>query len=392
MSGARRVFVKAPPDVRWDPAIQKSVHESLPYYVEGFKDAAFSDAGIHIDLATTADEKKIQAVTGDLIELVARTHRDIADRIIKASGSPAKLVNDDPFAHFLARRDIVSTGRGKFVYAGDFLKVFNALDQHLLEFALTLGAREELYPSTVQAESLLNSGYLKQSPHLSFFVAPVNFAKDSLTAMGDAAILSHDCRLDTVSHLGVPDQILSPTVCYHCFEARKGRAQAQGMVTAINKCYRHEPVAVQSLERLTTYWMREIIMFGTGDYVAQSLEKVSDFAVTLMESLGCQYELTTASDPFFSDMASGKRMFQAVFDLKRELKSKVYGGKDVAFASFNNHQKSLVESFGITSRDRELTSGCVGFGMERMLYALFSQLGTDVGKWPARAKTTLGLS
>ncbi len=394
MSAGHHIAVDVPPGVRWDAAIRKSVHESLPYYVENFSSASFSDSGVGIEtLSPPADHAKITSAVSDLIVTISNSHRDIADRVITVSDHPARLVEADPFAHFVQCGDIVSTGRGKFIYAGGFLRVFEALDRTLLAFAETLGARKELYPSTVRTQSLLDSGYLKQSPHLAFFVAPAHADKNALLALADASILSRESREQTLKQLGVPDQILSPTVCYHCFEARKGGVQKPGIVTAINKCYRHEPVDVQGLERLTTYWMREIIVFGTPEDVNRILGEVCDFTMGLLENLGCQYDLTTASDPFFTDMAAGKRMFQAAFDLKRELKSKAYGGKDISIASFNNHQKSLVQSFGIQSPGMEnFASGCIGFGMERMLYCIFSQLGPDTAKWPEGARKALGLS
>lgn len=71
--------------------------------------------------------------------------------------------------------------------------------------------------------------------------------------------------------------------------------------------------------------------------------------------------------------------------LKREVRLHIPSSdRWIAAASFNNHQASLVKAFGIESKgDTPLASACVGFGYERLLYALFCAFGGDLADWPA---------
>jgi hypothetical protein len=124
------------------------------------------------------------------------------------------------------------------------------------------------------------------------------------------------------------------------------------------------------------------------------LEETSRWTCDFIESLGLGYELVTASDPFFADRGASSRFMQSVFDLKREVKMPLFGGKTTAIASFNNHQASLVGKFDIEAGqdvDGALVSGCTGWGYERFIYALFCGLGESLDRWPAEAKKRLGI-
>ena len=85
-------------------------------------------------------------------------------------------------------------------------------------------------------------------------------------------------------------------------------------------------------------------------------------------------------------------MFQNTFILKRELKLPVAKGS-IACASFNNHQGSLTSAFGITSAAEEskIESCCVGWGYDRLLLCIFSQLGIDIDKWPSVVRQDLNI-
>lgn len=380
--------VSIPAELRWDREVQKSIHESLPYYVPGFLSAAFSERGIDIVYAGEGASEVVADAVRDLVVRTARGYRDVAERSLGVSDGLLTLVEYDPFTRLLDRREVVPTGRGKFVYAGDFLRVFAGLDRLLEDYSVSAGAKRELYPSTVETQTLIASGYLSLYPHLAYFVAPGHLDKASLMELGRPEVLDPVNRPTSVSHLGPPAQVLAPTVCYHCFEARRSRELGPSLITAVNKCHRHELVNVVSLERLTTYWMRELIVFGDIAFVEQNLDDGLAFTTDLLDRWGIWYEVTAASDPFFADGGFSNRLFQTAFELKRELRLPSFSGKSMAVASFNNHQKSLVDKFAIEGAS---ASGCIGWGFERFIYGLYCQLGDDVAGWPQQVIKDLGL-
>ena len=66
--------------------------------------------------------------------------------------------------------------------------------------------------------------------------------------------------------------------------------------------------------------------------------------------------------------------------------------KPTACLSFNYHQDHFGKTFGLTSADGEVAhTACVGFGHERVILALLKHYGTNVKRWPASLRQTLGL-
>jgi seryl-tRNA synthetase len=192
-----------------------------------------------------------------------------------------------------------------------------------------------------------------------------------------------------------PAEILSPTVCYHCFEAMSHTTISKHRVTALNKCHRHEPVNVGGLSRLTTYWMRELILFDDPDTLAEELDKSIDFTCALLEELDVGYEVVSANDPFFGTQGAGNRMMQSALQLKREIKVPIWGGRKIAIGSFNLHQETLLKKFDIEKAaqdDETLWSGCIGWGYDRFLLGILSRHGSDIDNWPDTAKCAFSLT
>lgn len=186
--------------------------------------------------------------------------------------------------------------------------------------------------------------------------------------------------------LGPPQQALSPTVCYHCFETlRSRRVPPSGVVfTAIEKCHRNEGHNLRGLARLQTFTMREMVFFGSANYVQKRRQEIANHARQCFGDWGVKCRLATACDPFFAVAKENKRSFQSLMGLKHELQAFIPHDESwLSIASYNNHQSTLVDAYGITADDgSQLNSGCVGYGYERLAYALYSQFGDDVSAWP----------
>lgn len=392
---ANDLLIPVPDGIRWDGDIKKSLHEALPYYVPDFIEAEFGDQSLTVrSRKPFADAGTTGTAITKLMKDISRSFRDIEEVTLQSHTSKNAPACEDPFPILVDRKEIISTGHGKFVYRGDFNRAFEGLDQTLRKLCIDHGAAPETYPTTVQTQSLLDSGYLKLHPHLAFLAAPVKASSDSLKSISEIDLDDKDSTEDVVQLLGMPDQILAPTVCYHTFESRRGQAASSNRITALNKCHRHEPVNVHGLTRLTTYWMRELVAFGTDEELQDLLNTVLDWTVEFLKQLDMTFDVVSANDPFFGTEGAGNRMMQSAFMLKRELKVPVANGQTIAVASFNHHQSSLASKFAISSETDDadnISSCCVGWGFERLLYAIFSRHGADIADWPQMAKAALNL-
>jgi seryl-tRNA synthetase len=58
--------------------------------------------------------------------------------------------------------------------------------------------------------------------------------------------------------------------------------------------------------------------------------------------------------------------------------------------SFNYHQDHFGSTFGIqTSKGETAQTACLGFGMERIILALFKTHGLEPATWPASVRSVL---
>ena len=61
-----------------------------------------------------------------------------------------------------------------------------------------------------------------------------------------------------------------------------------------------------------------------------------------------------------------------------------------ACCSFNFHQDHFGSKWGIRQADGSVANtACLGFGMERIVMALFNTHGFDVARWPASVRERL---
>ena len=64
--------------------------------------------------------------------------------------------------------------------------------------------------------------------------------------------------------------------------------------------------------------MREIIFFGSDNYVETNRNEIMDHCKSYFIYLGLKFRIVTASDPFFTSGAEAKRIYQSALALKYE--------------------------------------------------------------------------
>lgn len=287
----------------------------------------------------------------------------------------------DPFEQLVASRDVVQTSAGVFVIQGEFYKRFRNLDRQFRTYAISRGSEEQFLPVTVPVKSLSDCGYLKSFPQHAYFASPVARDFSKLKHVSDVS----KGGFVPSAELDASTTILSPTVCYHCFESLKAfDLTSNTRLTAVNQCHRHELKNAKGLSRLQTYTMREIVFLGEQEFVSSEREAILAHSTSLFESWGLRFRVVVASDPFFASGAESKKSFQMLTASKLEMQFYIpHSDSWLAVASYNHHQASLTDSYGIRLNSNGAQSGCVGYGYERLLYALYSQKGFDDAVWPA---------
>jgi hypothetical protein len=179
-------------------------------------------------------------------------------------------------------------------------------------------------------------------------------------------------------HMSVNDFAISPSCCYHAYEGMEGwdLEKPGRSITSIINCHRYEGANHNSLSRLGAFHMREVIWVGQPPFVISSRARADEMIVQWAKDwdLSCTFEV--ANDMFFTDDFAVKASFQRQQQAKRELRLAIPSeGASISVFSSNFHAGSFGKAFGISVAGRPATSGCVGWGLERWVYALICQFG-----------------
>jgi seryl-tRNA synthetase len=199
---------------------------------------------------------------------------------------------------------------------------------------------------------------------------------------------------DWTTSLGASDLVLSPAACYPLYPlvATRGRIPAGGLIFDVAAdCFRREPS--RSLDRLQSFRMREFVRIGQPEEITAFREAWMTRARQLAEELALPYSIDVANDPFFGRVGQIMAVSQIQQALKFELLIPYHAkAKPTACMSFNYHREHFGQVWGLQdSRDELAHTGCVAFGMDRLVVALFANHGADVAHWPASTRRALGL-
>ena len=116
-------------------------------------------------------------------------------------------------------------------------------------------------------------------------------------------------------------------------------------------------------------------------------------AKSIAGDLGLKFRVDQASDPFFGRVGQIMAVSQIQQALKFELLIPYYAdSKPTACMSFNYHREHFGQVWGLQDSCDELAhTGCVAFGMDRLVVALFANHGPDIALWPGSTRRALGL-
>ncbi len=373
--------------------LRAEVTEKLAYASESLGSFAIDPEGRHVDFTVVGggSAEEVGAKVRRLVDGLVKGHRAV-DKHILYSHRVTPPHGEPVWDALVERGHVFAEGPGQVSLLGDAFRVAEALDRRLATiFRDELGAEEHQYPTMLSMAALDRCHYFATFPHHVTFAPHLREDVEVLGEVGRAR--EHGEGYPFLEHLRPPRHVLSPALCFHTYLAFADRPLAgPRVVTTKGRCFRYEARNFATLERVWDFSMREVIFLGSTELVTAQREKVVGITRRLVEELGLDAWIETANDPFFVNDAVTRRYFQLVAQTKYELRLALPEGRSVAAASFNLHNDFFAKSFGITSAGgAPAATACVGFGFERWVWALFSQLGPDLAGWPARARRAIGL-
>ena len=298
----------------------------------------------------------------------------------------------DTFAALEADGVVHEVGPGQVALGQPAIAALDALDRLIKDIVVEeFGATEYRYPTLLPLNALQRSGYLSSFPQHLMFVARLHGDVDTYREFAEDPV-------DILDHCGPVDRCLPTTMCYHTFDQFAGcRLDGPMVITARGGSFRHEARYHRTLERLGDFTIRETVFIGDADFVRAARDRLRERVIELVQKLDLAGRCEVANDPFFAAADGAMRVSsQRLLELKHELHLEIEpGDRTIAVGSFNLHDQHFGEAFDIRLGDGPAFSACVGFGLERLTYALLCQYGWDMHDWPdvlRERATTRGLA
>ena len=265
----------------------------------------------------------------------------------------------------------------------DVLERFNGL---VTKLSANDKAEVFTFPPVIDRKILEKVHYLDSFPHLCGAV--YSFFGKELQARALAEKVNGGEPWGDM--LGMTDVVLNPAACYPVYPSFTGVVPKGGrLVTMMNWVYRHEPSPEPT--RMQSFRVREFVRVGTPDEVVEWRDMWLQRGLTLLHSLNLPAKSDVASDPFFGRGGKMMAVSQKELRLKFEVLVPVISAEDpTAVCSFNFHQEHFGSTFNIRTQDGAVANtACLGFGLERIVMALFKTHGFDVEKWPQDVRRQL---
>jgi seryl-tRNA synthetase len=276
---------------------------------------------------------------------------------------------------------------GAFGRGAVFEDVLRRFDSAVSRIAKDDGAERMLFPPILDRRVFEKSEFMDSFPQLAGSVFSFAGSDEQHNALR-VRIGAHEPWGDLLSMTGV---VLSPAACYPVYPSFTGTLSNTGrLVDMQNWVFRHEPSPDPT--RMQAFRVREFVRAGTPDVVVAWRDVWLERGLALLRSLGLPARSVAASDPFFG---RGGRML-AASQREQELKFEVVipilsEEAPTAVCSFNYHQDHFGKIFSIRTPDGAIAqTACLGFGMERVVMALFGTHGFVPADWPSAVLEVLG--
>jgi len=286
------------------------------------------------------------------------------------------------------RRILVPMGvDGLYGRSGIFESVVTGLESAIARAGSADEAEVLRFPPAMPRTEFERSEYMKSFPQLAGTVHAFCGGDREHMALLTKLATGEDWSRDHKP----TELVLVPAACYPLYPmlAMEGVIPGGGRLFDVQSyCFRHEPSADPA--RMQFFRMREFVRVGTAGQALTFRDLWLLRAKTLISNLELPFEIAPANDPFFGRAGKLMKDNQLEQGLKLELVIPVASAQPTACLSFNYHQDHFSNIWQLTlAPGKSAHSACVGFGLERIVLALFRHHGFEPGHWPAGVRHTL---
>jgi len=294
--------------------------------------------------------------------------------------------HSDIFDKLVVNGEVNEIGEGIYIFQGQFLALMQFFDRIFANFAEEMNGIEQYYPTRWPIELFKSINYFEEFPQNILLVSGAKKEREALESLIDKYGKSNDFKeIELGNFLEPATTALGTSTCDPCYYIDKnGKLGKNETYYALSKCFRNEKSTTNQLDRLTEFSMREVIAAGEEEYVKSQRETFLKFIESFASFTGLACSLEKASDPFFTNEIPEKGALQNHIESKFELLVPLGNGRsDLAVGSVNWHSDFFGRSFEIRDNsDYYMSSCCLAFGLERLVFAFLTQYGLVKTEWP----------
>lgn len=373
-----------------DPDYRSQLEYALSFADEAIVSYRINDATsvIEAEVSAKADQESVTRKIRELVQRYEKRELGLAKTVDYKNERDLPAIN--AWEQLLERKWVTQVGQGHVILRGPAAQLMSLINSKIEKiFVDCFKAELEIYPATIRCKTLDRCNHFTSFPEHIDFVAHLKSDVDVLNKF------SSDCRehgwaeKNHDGRMAENDFAISPSCCYHCYEGMEGwDLQAPGRCTTMTLgCHRYEGANHKTMSRLRSFTMREIVWVGQPRFVIEGRAKAEELIVQWAKDWEVVGTFETANDMFFTQDYAVKASFQRQQQAKKELKLLIPSEKQsISVFSSNFHAMTFGKAFNISIGGKPATSGCLGWGFERFVYALFSQFGLDANQWPAQLR------
>jgi len=361
---------------------------ALAFASEDIQTYALKEKELQIEVEVSS-EKVVESTRQKIQELIQRyQQREFGMLKNVQFKQERELPVFDAWQQLVDRKWVGQIGEGHVILRGVAAQLMQLIDAKVDRiFVTAFDAEREVYPSTIRCTTLDRCKHFTSFPEHIDFVAHLRRDLDVINGF------TQDCRekgwasANTRGRMSDSEYAISPSCCYHCYEGMEGwKLEGQGRCTTmILGCHRYEGANHKTLSRLNAFTMREVVWVGHPRFVITARAKAEEMIMQWAKDWELVGTFETANDMFFTEDYAVKASFQRQQQAKKELRLRIpFENQDISVFSSNFHAQTFGKAFNITLGEKPATSGCIGWGYERWVYAIFSQFGLDTSKWPQK--------
>lgn len=348
---------------------------------------------INIELDNELDYEEIDQKINEFIDYDVRPRKIIKSNVIWNSECSVDFQLKS-FNELLNKDLVVEMGEGQMALATNLIYLMDYFDHEIIKIVNEeFNATEYRYPTLISMDTIEKCGYLNAFPHFLMIITRLHNDFENYKDFKEHVNCNceKDFKNDLLKYCKKTDYCLPPTMCYYTYQQYSDKLidSMDGFtVTSKGKSFRYENSYHKSLERLWDFTIREIVFLGRYEYIVNSRKKMMEKTFEFIKRIGLMAHCETASDPFFFDESANERMiFQKYLQSKYELRGNTEKNKTISIASFNYHETFFSKNFNIKFKDYSyIQTGCVGFGLERLVYTFLCQYGCEKENWPEEVK------